>query len=344
MDSMPASSSAATSASNSLDGRGGSDYLNLGMFGQPSGVGDILLGGFPGSLINGYETGGSSSVTSGAPASTTSSAFDLNDFPTLGAGGGSIGGSASSSTLAAALRQQQQQQQQALAHQQMLQGAAKTSNTQNLYRLAMQSGSTGGQNFTIATEDFPALPGAPSGGGSNGSVLSHTDSNLLLSGNGISGLSLSGSGNSFGATVSRTSVASGSLYSGELENNQNQGDGALLGGSGMGALGALQLGPSNQPTPILQQRSLTQNSVSTTGLPSAPGVASVVGSALGGDFGLLGLLSVIRMTDADRNALALGTDLTMLAMNFNSGENLYTTFSSPWSEVPASKETHYQVC
>jgi CCR4-NOT transcription complex subunit 2 len=37
-------------------------------------------------------------------------------------------------------------------------------------------------------------------------------------------------------------------------------------------------------------------------------------------FGLLGLLSVIRMTDPDVNILALGTDLTTLGLNLNSSE------------------------
>ena len=69
----------------------------------------------------------------------------------------------------------------------------------------------------------------------------------------------------------------------------------------------------------------------------------MAGSALGGDYGLLGLLSVIRMTDADRNALALGTDLTLLGLNLNSTENLYSTFGGPWSDAPATKEPHYQV-
>lgn len=37
-------------------------------------------------------------------------------------------------------------------------------------------------------------------------------------------------------------------------------------------------------------------------------------------FGLLGLLHVIRMTDADLNTLALGLDLTTLGLNLNSPE------------------------
>lgn len=64
-----------------------------------------------------------------------------------------------------------------------------------------------------------------------------------------------------------------------------------------------------------------------------PGVASGGGSG-GGDsgsgsggsmepYGLLGLLHVIRVTDADLNYLALGTDLTTLGLNLNSPDPLY---------------------
>jgi CCR4-NOT transcription complex subunit 2 len=38
---------------------------------------------------------------------------------------------------------------------------------------------------------------------------------------------------------------------------------------------------------------------------------------------LLGLLSVIRMSDPDLTTLALGTDLTTLGLNLNSPEPLY---------------------
>jgi len=47
-------------------------------------------------------------------------------------------------------------------------------------------------------------------------------------------------------------------------------------------------------------------------------------------YGLMGLLNVIRMTDPNMTTLALGTDLTMLGLNLNSSEPLYTNFSPPW--------------
>jgi CCR4-NOT transcription complex subunit 2 len=58
-------------------------------------------------------------------------------------------------------------------------------------------------------------------------------------------------------------------------------------------------------------------------------------------FGLLGLLSVIRMSDPDLTTLALGTDLTTLGLNLNSRENLYKTFASPWADGPTRGEPEF---
>ena len=60
-------------------------------------------------------------------------------------------------------------------------------------------------------------------------------------------------------------------------------------------------------------------------------------------YGLLGLLSVIRMTDPDLNTLALGTDLTTLGLNLNSSECLHSSFTSPWSNTPSRREPEYSL-
>lgn len=60
-------------------------------------------------------------------------------------------------------------------------------------------------------------------------------------------------------------------------------------------------------------------------------------------FGLLGLLSVIRLVDPDLSSLALGIDLTTLGLNLNSTENLYKTFASPWSDEPAKGDPEFTV-
>ena len=60
-------------------------------------------------------------------------------------------------------------------------------------------------------------------------------------------------------------------------------------------------------------------------------------------FGLLGLLSVIRMSDPDLTSLALGIDLTTLGLNLNSAENLHKIFGSPWSDEPAKGDPEFSL-
>ena len=84
--------------------------------------------------------------------------------------------------------------------------------------------------------------------------------------------------------------------------------------------------------------------------PQGPSVTSPGGSNRGNAanaspdrFGLLGLLSVIRMTDPDLTTLALGTDLTTLGLHLNSPENVYRTFASPWADAPLRPEPDFKV-
>jgi len=165
---------------------------------------------------------------------------------------------------------------------------------------------TGQNQFNMASEDFPALGSS----GNNGSAL--------LGGN--------------NAVQQRNAPGSG-IYAGshnELEGNSGFDGGAgLLGGAGLGGLGNL--------------RNLQQQSTGAGRGNASVSSSSATGSALSGDFGLLGLLGVIRMTDADRNALALGTDLTMLGLNLGTPDKVYSTFSSPWADNKTTKEPHYQV-
>jgi hypothetical protein len=337
---------------------------------QTTGVSDLLLGasGFgSSSLGNGFgnaDAATSGTATGGSSSGTTSNtAFDLSDFPSLG--GGAVGGSSGASTgaasdatgnssgsngLAAALRQQQQ----LLAHQQMLQGSSQKQQQQqqqqqqnNLYRLAMQGGANGG-NFTIATEDFPALPGAPPSSSGAGNGNAGSGSSLLMGGS-----TVNSSQGGFAGAPSRSTVGangSGGLYGNDLDSSGQVGgssvgtqlEGAgLLGGSGLGGLGALgglqQSSSGNQSSQLGMQSRLASGS-------GGGSSGSATGTALSGDYGLLGLLGVIRMTDADRNALALGSDLTMLGLNLGSSEHIYNTFSGPWSESSGNtKEPHYQV-
>lgn len=327
------------------------------MFGQ-QGNGELLLGrgAFDTSVGNGFSNEAGSSAPNGGSNSTqgqsVSSTFDLSDFPSLGGSGGAggaVGGD--NSSLANALRQQQQQ---ILAQQQMMQGQTQSNGGKD-FRLAMGtsmanalgSAVSTGANFKMATEDFPALPGAPLGGGVSGG---NTGSGLIggveggVTGSSTSGISFGGSS---APSVTRTSSNVSGVFGngGDLDGLTNQFDAASLLGGGSGSVGN-NLGNqsnSNNNAGIPQQRP-SSSAPSSGGAPggvSAPGPTG--GSALSGDYGLLGLLKIIRLSDADRNALAVGSDLTSLGLNLNSSENLYSTFASPWTEKSASREPQYQV-
>mmetsp|Transcript_11157 Transcript_11157/g.14084 ORF Transcript_11157/g.14084 Transcript_11157/m.14084 type:complete len:438 (-) Transcript_11157:127-1440(-) len=322
------------------------------MFGQP-GNGELLLGrGFDGSVANGFgnDSGNNSNNNStAAGGSTGSSAFDLNDFPSLGGGaGGNSATAGDNNSLAAALRHQQQllaQQQQVMQSQS---NSNKVAQSSNLYRLAMGNTPSNSANFNMATEDFPALPGAPplgSGGVNSGSGLlgGVEGGQRELSGSSTPGSTFTTSAQS----ASRTSNGSGAgIFGGnEIDGLTNQLEStSLLGGGGLGNLVGNQ---SSSNSGLSQQQRQTSSHQSSGPVP-APSGNSVSGgpnggSALSGDFGLLGLLAVIRMTDADRNALALGSDLTSLGLNLNSSDQLYSTFASPWSESPTNREPQYQL-
>jgi hypothetical protein len=273
------------------------------------------------SLGNGF---GNDGGISGAAASSSGTSFDLSEFPSLGGGAGIVTGS--SNGLAAALREQQQM----LAHQQLLQGntagniGVGSKSGSNLYMLAM-TGTNG--NFQMANEDFPALGGGRSQSNAGG----------VGSGSGLNMSSLMS--NSLSMQPGSSAMENG-LYGGSLENGGSQLEGGtgLLGSAGLGGLSVLRNTGTSLP-PV----SSGSTSAGPIGSSAAVGASSATGNALSGDYGLLGLLSVIRMTDADRNALALGSDLQLLGLNLGTTEQLFSTFANPWADGTVAKEPHYQV-
>ncbi|KAL8128667.1 hypothetical protein V2J09_017822, partial [Rumex salicifolius] len=94
----------------------------------------------------------------------------------------------------------------------------------------------------------------------------------------------------------------------------------------------------NQSQFRLQQMSAVNQSFRDQGMKSMQAT-----QAAPDPYGLLGLLSVIRMSDPDLTSLALGMDLTTLGLNLNSTENLYKTFASPWSDEPIKGEPEFVV-
>jgi hypothetical protein len=320
--------STTSSAASSVDGRtssvGGSDFLNRGMFSSQQ---ESLLMGTGGSSGGGVFSMGNGfsndNTLSGANGSSIGTSFDLSDFPSLGSG------AASGNGLAVALREQQQ----LLAHQQLLQGGnggnigTGSKSNSNLYMLAMTG--LNGNNFQMANEDFPALSGnrtqSSAGGVGNGSSLNVSS----LMANNI-------------AMQPSSSILENGLYGTGLSvdngGSQLEGGSGLLGSAGLGGLSGLR--GTGTSLPSVASGSASAGAI---GSSSVAGNSSAAGNALSGDYGLLGLLSVIRMTDADRNALALGSDLQLLGLNLGTTEQIFSTFASPWSDGGVTKEPHYQV-
>jgi CCR4-NOT transcription complex subunit 2 len=372
------------SSSGGLGSGSTADYLTLGMFSsggvgggvstlglsqpvqllqqQQHKLGDLLVGSggnsgnfMSSSLGNGFSSDGGIGTSSGT-------SFDLNDFPSLG--GTSSSSQPSSNTigsnnsgLAAALRQQQQQM---LAHQQQMMqqsglgsavavGANSSQASKNLYRLAM-TGSNG--NFSMTSEDFPALSAGTPGQTSLNSVGGTTTGNI---GGGVGGKNGSSSLQplSGGSLMGASRMYSGSDLDGGLSSQlepSNTGSG-LLGSAGLGGLRGMQSQPNavSALTSALPGRSQLSSTASSGpgaigNSTSATGSSAAAGTALAGDYGLLGLLSVIRLADSDRNFLALGSDLTLLGLNLGTTEQIYGTFASPWSDSSKpAKEPHFQV-
>ncbi|KAH9551643.1 hypothetical protein CY35_09G024800 [Sphagnum magellanicum] len=178
------------------------------------------------------------------------------------------------------------------------------------------------QEFTIQNEDFPALPGFRGGNSEMTTESQHhkeQQHETVLS-----------------ATVqSQHFSAVGQPGGGETQVHRSGG-----GSPGLGSYDQLvhhyqqtQLrhGGANHPQQQLAQQQ------------SARDLAKVEQQGASEQFGLLGLLSVIRMSDPDLTTLALGTDLTTLGLNLNSRENLYKTFASPWAEGPTRGDPEFTV-
>lgn len=309
--------------------------LGSGIFSQPtqqqsqqSGSGgsngnEVLLndGNAFASIGNGFGNDGSSN---------TPGAFDLSDFPSLGVAvaSSSRGANGNADGLSSLMRTQH-----IIAQQQMLPGGSGSKSSAinpGMYqRMAMSNAGGGGagaagNNFHMAAEDFPALPGAPQAGLLPDATGGQNSTSYLTNDRSVQ----PGSG---------TPVRTSTNFSGDLD---------VVSGLPNPSSLCLQASQQQQTQPSSSSSNQQHNPHSqqqqgrTATTSSSSGAA---GSALSGDYGLLGLLGVIRMSDADRNALALGSDLTTLGLNLNSSEHLYSTFAGPWSDAPTTREPQYQL-
>uniref|UniRef100_A0A7N0RAL8 NOT2/NOT3/NOT5 C-terminal domain-containing protein n=1 Tax=Kalanchoe fedtschenkoi TaxID=63787 RepID=A0A7N0RAL8_KALFE len=270
-----------------------------------------------------------------------SSPFDINDFPQLTSRPSSAGG-----------------------HQQQLGSMRKPG-----LGVGQQN-----QEFSIQNEDFPALPG----GNSDYAMDLHQKDQLhdnaasMMSQHFAAGRSTGFNlgGNYSSHRPQHPSSGSGSGINFSQLNNQ---DLLHLHGSDMfpssqssfhaqsNGLSGIGLRPINSSNTVsgmgsyehLIQQYQQQHNQSQYRLPQMSGIGQLyrdpgtkqqqASPATPDPFGLLGLLSVVRMSDPGLTSLALGVDLTTLGLNLNSSENLHKTFSSPWSDEPAKGDPEYSV-
>uniref|UniRef100_A0A1J3IKZ2 Putative NOT transcription complex subunit VIP2 n=1 Tax=Noccaea caerulescens TaxID=107243 RepID=A0A1J3IKZ2_NOCCA len=224
------------------------------------------------------------------------------------------------------------------------------------------------QEFSIQNEDFPALPGYK---GSNADYPMdlhhkeqlHENSMLMMQSQQLSmgrsgGFNLSGAYSSHRQQQQHAQAVSSSgvsLHGSDIFSSSHPSYHSQTGGppgiglrsmnsansvSGMGYDQPLQQYQHHQNTSQyrLQQISAVSQPFRDVGLKSMQATQSNPDR-----FGLLGLLSVLKMSDPDLTSLALGIDLTTLGLNLNSTENLHKTFGSPWSNEPSKGDPEFSV-
>ncbi|XP_053201025.1 CCR4-NOT transcription complex subunit 2-like isoform X2 [Panonychus citri] len=245
-------------------------------------------------LLANFRAANSSHSNFGIPTVSESgrgppSALDLSEFPSLS--GGSVSGSLFNSNSGAP-------------------GSSRPPYVGMVKDNVPTSSSSG--EFTILSEDFPALPGSTinvhsNSGGSGGHDNVNSNQN---SSSGLQGLLNSSS------SVVGNSLSSNSGTSVGREGNSGSGGGVLSGSSGV-------ISSSKN----LKRGIQTSKDGRVTNIPAG---------MVTDQFGMVGLLTFIRAAESDPNlvSLALGIDLATLKLDLNSPENLYSTFCGPWSDQP----------
>ncbi|GAB4843702.1 Probable NOT transcription complex subunit vip2 [Ancistrocladus abbreviatus] len=276
--------------------------------------------------------------------SSDSSPFDINDFPVLTSRPNSSGGS---------------------------QGQIGPLRKQGL---GVSPIAQTNQEFSMQSEDFPALPGFKGGNADYGMDLHQKEQ---LHDNGVSMMQSQhfpnvqmgrSAGFNIGSTYSsrrpqqHTLSANGSTVSFSGVNHQDlvhlrgsdifpssnsmyhlQSGG--LSGIGLRAMNSNTVSSMNSYEQLMQHESQPQFHLQQMSAVNQSfrdqGIKPLLSQAAPDRFGLLGLLSVTRMSDQDLTSLALGIDLTTLGLNLNSTEDLYKTFGSPWSNEPAKGDPEF---
>ncbi|GMI97051.1 Negative on TATA less2a [Hibiscus trionum] len=218
------------------------------------------------------------------------------------------------------------------------------------------------QEFSIQNEDFPALPGFK-GGNADYAMDMHQKEQLhdntmsMMQSQHFSqqqqhAPSASSSAASFSPVNNQDLLhlhgsdifpSSHSSYHSQTSGPPGIGLRTLSSSNTVSGMGYDQLIQQYQQHQNLSQFRLPQMSAVNQSFRE-PGLKSMQATQSNPDpFGLLGLLSVIKMTDPDLTSLALGIDLTTLGLNLNSSENLHKTFGSPWSDEQAKGDPEFTV-
>lgn len=255
-------------------------------------------GGF-GFRSSGSAGGGNFGIPVGNSSGGPPSTFDINEFPTLGGSGHHSSGN-------------------------LIGGSAPGSNRPNYVGQLVKDSSTNDYSnkpaFDMNYNDFPALPGAAAGsGGSTGSA------------------GTGGSGNVTGNLGSNNSMGR------DMNDGGHFGSGLGLGGtlgSGFHSQSVMNAGSSSTDSSISGMSSIGsgQSKQAKRGIQTTKDgrVTNIPMGMVTDQFGMIGLLTFLRVADSDPNlvSLALGTDLTNLKLDLNSSDTLYSSFPGPWSDQP----------
>jgi len=183
--------------------------------------------------------------------------------------------------------------------------------------------------FDMNYNDFPALPGANASSGSSGREVTGSDGDGRHFSQGL-GLGGSIGGSSFNSQ-------SGLIGQRDSPHISNLTGSSAITPSTSALNAASSLTSSKQG---LQQQ---KRGIQTT---EDGRVTNIPMGMVTDQFGMIGLLTFIRVADTKPNlvSLALGTDLTNLKLDLNSPDPLYSSFPGPWSSEPLKPyEIDYQV-
>lgn len=144
-----------------------------------------------------------------------------------------------------------------------------------------------------------------------------------------------------------------------VQQAQRSGGGDIAGLGGAGAVGSsTSNGGMNNPifnglaggiaSLNLQDSSASSSGGNPGGTKSSSsggggGPDGAPGTAINSEYGLLGLLSLIRMSESDRNALALGEDLSVLGLSLSTSARILDTFGGPFTDKVAATDFRYNV-